>query len=56
MDAAEAGREATRAQARQLLLTHIPIENDYERVMAMAQAEYTGPIALAQPGLRYDLP
>jgi len=55
MDAAEAGREAKRAEAKRLLLTHIPVENDLDRVMAMAQAEYSGPVAIAQPGLRYDL-
>src|SRR3954451_5272435 len=41
--AAEAGRETARAEAKQLLLTHIPVENDLDRVMAMAEAEYSGP-------------
>ena len=55
MDASEAGREATRAGARRLLLTHVPCENDYEVVLRKAAAEYAGPTEIARPGLRYEL-
>ncbi len=55
MDATEAGREATRAGAHRLLLTHVPIENDYEVVLRKAAAEYAGPTEIARPGLRYEL-
>ncbi len=43
MDAAEAGREATRAGVARLLLAHVPAEIGAERVLEMARAEYDGP-------------
>ena len=52
MDAAEAGREARRAGAKRLLLTHIPEEIGYDFVRERAASEYKGPIDLAMPGLR----
>jgi hypothetical protein len=55
MDAAEAGREARRAGAKRLLLTHIPEEIGYDFVRERAGAEYKGPIDLAMPGLRIDV-
>jgi ribonuclease BN (tRNA processing enzyme) len=55
MDAAEAGREARRAGAKRLLLTHIPEEIGYDFVRERAGAEYKGPIDLATPGLRIDV-
>jgi len=55
MDASEAGREATRAGARRLLLVHVPFENGAERVLAMARAEYSGPIEIAAPGWTIEL-
>jgi ribonuclease BN (tRNA processing enzyme) len=55
MDAAEAGREARRAGAKRLLLTHIPEEIGYDFVRERAASEYKGPIDLAMPGLRIDV-
>jgi len=55
MDAAEAGREAARAGVDRLLLTHVPAENGAERVLAMAAAEYSGPIEIAAPGWTIEL-
>jgi ribonuclease BN (tRNA processing enzyme) len=55
MDAAEAGREASRAGAKRLLLTHIPNEIGYEKVRERAGKEYGGPIDLATPGLRIEV-
>ena len=55
MDAAEAGREATRAGAARLLLAHVPMEIGAERVFEMARSEYAGPIDLAAPGVVIEL-
>ena len=55
MDAAEAGREAARAGARRLLLTHIPHEIGYDFVLDRAGAQYSGQIDIAKPGLRIDV-
>jgi len=55
MDAAEAGREAARAGAKRLLLTHIPEEIGYDFVRERAAQQYGGPIDLATPGLRIDI-
>ncbi|HKV68700.1 MAG TPA: hypothetical protein VJN72_11495, partial [Gaiellales bacterium] len=55
MDAAEAGREATRAGASRLLLAHVPMEIGAERVLEMARSEYMGPIDLAAPGVTIEL-
>ena len=55
MDAAEAGREATRAGASRLLLAHVPMEIGAERVLEMARSEYAGPIDLAAPGVTIEL-
>jgi ribonuclease BN (tRNA processing enzyme) len=55
MDAAEAGREAARAGAKRLLLTHIPEEIGYDFVRERAGGQYSGPIDVARPGLRIDL-
>jgi ribonuclease BN (tRNA processing enzyme) len=55
MDAAEAGREATRAGAARLLLAHVPMEIGAERVMEMARSEYAGPIEIAAPGVTIEL-
>jgi ribonuclease BN (tRNA processing enzyme) len=47
----QAGEHAARAQAGQLLLTHIPAWNDKERTLDDAsRSSYTGPISLARPG------
>ena len=55
MDAAEAGREAFRAGAKRLLLTHVPTENGHEYVRERAGKEYGGPIDLAMLGLRIEV-
>jgi ribonuclease BN (tRNA processing enzyme) len=55
MDAAEAGREATRAGVAQLLLAHVPAEIGDDHVLEMARGEYAGPIAVARPGLTIEL-
>jgi ribonuclease BN (tRNA processing enzyme) len=55
MDAAEAGREAARAGAKRLLLTHIPEEIGYDWVRERASEQYSGPIDLARPGLRIEV-
>ncbi|HYW28752.1 MAG TPA: MBL fold metallo-hydrolase [Gaiellales bacterium] len=55
MDAAEAGREATKAGAKRLLLTHVPHEVGYDFVRERAGREYGGPIDVATPGLRIEV-
>ena len=55
MDAAEAGREATRAGVARLLLAHVPAEIGAERVLEMARSEYSGPIDIAGPQLTIEL-
>jgi ribonuclease BN (tRNA processing enzyme) len=55
MDAAEAGREAAKAGAKRLLLTHIPVEIGYDNVRERAGREYRGQIDLATPGLRIEI-
>jgi len=52
---AEAGRVATSAQSRRLVLTHIPPWHDPAKVQAEAEQEYAGPIELAVPGTSYDV-
>ena len=49
----EAAALATRAGAARLLLTHVPVENDLGSVLARAQTNFTGPVEVARPGLRY---
>ena len=52
---AQAGRTATVAGSRRLLLTHIPPWHDPEKVLAEAVGTYDGPVELAQPGATYDV-
>ena len=52
---AEAGRTATVAGSRRLLLTHIPPWHDPQKVLAEAMGEYDGPLDLAMPGKTYDV-
>jgi ribonuclease BN (tRNA processing enzyme) len=51
----EAGETATRAGARQLLLTHIPPWHDAEVPLAEAREVYAGPLELATPGKTYEI-
>jgi len=52
---AEAGRTATVAGSRRLLLTHIPPWHDPQKVLAEALGEYDGPLDLATTGKTYDV-
>ncbi|MCW2826401.1 MAG: beta-lactamase domain protein, partial [Marmoricola sp.] len=52
---AEAGRTATEAGSRRLLLTHIPPWHDPEKVLAEAIGTYDGHVELAAPGTAYDV-
>lgn len=52
---AEAGRVATTAASRRLVLTHIPPWHDPAKVRAEAEQEYAGPVELAIPGTSYDV-
>jgi ribonuclease BN (tRNA processing enzyme) len=55
MDPVEAGREAARAGAKRLLLTHVPAELGDEFVLERAATQFSGRIDLARPGLRIEL-
>lgn len=48
-----AGQAARDADAKRLLLTHLPVWNDPNRSVAEAQAAYKGPIAVAVAGVHY---
>jgi ribonuclease BN (tRNA processing enzyme) len=52
---AEAGRMATDAQARRLVLTHVPPWNDPADALAEAKTTYDGPLELAVPGRTYEI-
>jgi ribonuclease BN (tRNA processing enzyme) len=49
--ARQAGREAARAGAGRLLLTHLMPGTDHGAARAAASAEYSGPVDVAVPGL-----
>ena len=51
----EAGEAATRAGARQLVLTHIPPWYDAGRMLDEAASSYTGPLELAAAGNVYEI-
>lgn len=51
----EAGRVATRAGARSLVLTHIPPWTSVDDVLAEAAAEYDGPLDVARPGRTFEV-
>ena len=52
MTGAEAGSMAATAGVRRLVLTHIPAHEDPARVLAEAESEFDGRVALAVPGAR----
>lgn len=52
----EAGVAAARAGARHLVLTHFWPGNDRDQALAAARESYTGPITIADEGLRVSLP
>lgn len=49
----EAGRAATRAGVRRVLLTHVPPWHDPARALAEARTTYAGPLDLARAGSTY---
>ena len=52
---AQAGQVATEAAARSLLLTHLVAWHDEGEVLAEAQREFAGPLALARDGVSYPV-
>jgi ribonuclease BN (tRNA processing enzyme) len=52
---AEAGRAATAAHARKLLLTHVPPWHDRTVVLAEATTTYAGPLDVASAGQVHEL-
>jgi ribonuclease BN (tRNA processing enzyme) len=54
--APQAGRQASDAGARRLVLTHLLPGTDATAARAAAAAEYEGEIAIATPDLVFDLP
>lgn len=54
MSGADAGRIARAAGVGRLVLTHLVAWNDPAQVMAEAQAEFAGPITIAEPDRRFD--
>ncbi len=55
LSGAEAGRIATRAGVRELLLTHIPPWTSREDVISEAKAEFDGPVHAVVPGEVIDI-
>ncbi len=51
----EAGRTATEAAVRRLVLTHIPPWHDPQVALAEARTTYAGPLELATPGATFHL-
>jgi ribonuclease BN (tRNA processing enzyme) len=50
-----AAQAAAKANARRLLLTHLPVWTDANRVVAEARPEYSGDVAVAVAGVHYRL-
>ena len=50
-----AGAAASAANARRLLLTHLPVWNDANRSVAEARETYAGDLAVAVAGVSYDV-
>jgi ribonuclease BN (tRNA processing enzyme) len=51
----QAGAAAAAAEARRLVVTHIPPWNSRDRAVAEARTTFEGPIDAATPGLVLDL-
>lgn len=51
----QAGESAARADARRLVLTHVPPSTDHKQVFAEAEAVYAGELDLARCGATYTL-
>jgi ribonuclease BN (tRNA processing enzyme) len=52
---ADCGAVATRARAKQLVLTHVPPWHDPQVALREAAEQYDGPLELASPGAVYEL-
>jgi ribonuclease BN (tRNA processing enzyme) len=52
---AEAGRMAAEADARRLVLTHVPPWHDAQEMLREAAGTYDGPLELAVPGKTYEV-
>jgi ribonuclease BN (tRNA processing enzyme) len=52
---AQAGRAATEAGARRLLLTHVPPWHDRQVALQEAMGTYDGQVELAEPGRTYEV-
>lgn len=50
-----AGQTATDAGASRLLLTHLPVWNDPDVVLAEARSAYTGAVEIVRPGATYPI-
>lgn len=55
MTPSEAGEHARRADARQLMLTHISDEIDPEWALTEARSNYDGPVLMAREGLEIEV-
>ena len=55
MTGAEAGTMAAAAGVGRLVLTHIPAHEDPDRILAEAESEFDGRVALAVPGARMTI-
>jgi ribonuclease BN (tRNA processing enzyme) len=51
----EAGRIARDANAKRLLLTHVPLPDRGEWAMEQAASEFSGPLEIAEPLRTYDV-
>lgn len=51
----EAGKLAQEANAKQLLLTHLPLHGDVNRILQAAKTTFTGPASIAMVGHPYIL-
>lgn len=55
MSGSQAGRLASEAMAKQLLLTHLPQYGELGEILAEAQKSYGGDVAFAEIGKTYEL-
>lgn len=53
--AADVGREAASAKAQRLVLTHLMPRTDERQAIVAAERSFTGPIAVARPGLVVEI-
>ena len=55
MGGSEAGRLAQLAEARQLVLTHLPLHGNIEEILDAAVQNYNGPLEIAKVGKVYEI-